>query len=61
MNSSLQYTKRLVSFMVFEQEGDKMGDRSSLDEEASMTKMQDMIDDEDNSKIDQDDQQQISA
>ena len=34
---------------------------SSLDEEASMTKMQDMIDDEDNSKIDQDDQQQISA
>jgi len=61
MSSSLQYTKRLVSFMVFEQEGDKMGDRSSLDEEASMHKMQDMIDDEDNDKISHDDQQQISA
>lgn len=36
MNSSLTYTKRLVSFMVFDQEHDKSGHVSSLEEDASM-------------------------
>ena len=36
MNASLMYTKRLVSFMVFDQEGDKGSQVSTLDEEASM-------------------------
>ena len=37
MNSSLTYTKRLVSFMVFDQEHDTTGHASSLEEDASMT------------------------
>lgn len=51
MNSSLLYTKRLVSFMVFDQEGDgKSAGMSSLDEDASMTQLKQYMDGEEGSQ-----------
>ena len=49
MNSSLMYTKRLVSFMVFEQEGGEVDGVSSLDDDASMTNLNKNADGEDSS------------
>ena len=49
MNSSLTYTKRLVSFMVFDQENDKSGHVSSLEEDASMAQIKTYMDGEANS------------
>lgn len=39
MSSSLMYTKRLVSFMVFDQEGEEKDGISSLEEDASMANL----------------------
>ena len=51
MNSSLQYTKRLVGFMVFDQEGAEKDGISSLDEEASMANLREGDPDDPNQSV----------
>ena len=46
MSNSLQYTKRLVSFMVFDQDDGKDGRVSTLEEDASITQIRGYMDGE---------------
>ena len=49
MNSSLLYTKRLVGFMVFDQEGDKSGAISTLEDDNSMAQIKHYMEGEEGS------------
>ena len=44
MTSSLQYTKRLVSFMVFEQDPDKQVSQGTFEDDASLDRLRDIED-----------------